>query len=342
MSTATDADLGRVAVVIPCYRAAHNITRVVEAIPSGISTVVCVNDASDDNLAEVLNKLARENSRIKIITHKFNGGVGAATVSGYREALTTGAEVLVKIDSDGQMNPAFIPLLVAPILAGEVDYAKGNRFFDIDAVRSMPWTRLVGNAGLSFLTKVSTGYWTLFDPTNGYTAIQADVARVLPLEKLHSRYFFESDMLFRLGTIKAVVAELPMESVYGDETSQLSEWDALMTFPFLHVRNFLKRIVYNYFLRGFSAASVNLVAGLTLALFGLVFGIDAWIKSNLTDTPATAGTVMLSAFPLLIGFQLLLSFLQHDIAMTPQQPIHQRISYYMMLRSQDTESTVNN
>ncbi|HUS96219.1 MAG TPA: glycosyltransferase family 2 protein, partial [Hyphomicrobiaceae bacterium] len=176
-------------------------------------------------------------------------------------------------------------------------------------------------------------YWDLFEPTNGFTAIHADVAALLPLEKLHERYFFESDMLFRLGTVDARVVELPMETRYGDETSHLSEMNALLTFPLLHARNLVKRIVYNYFLRGFSIASLYLVAGSVLSIFGFIFGLFAWVESAQSGTPATSGTVMLSAMPVLIGFQLLLGFLQHDVSMTPKAPIHSRILYYTVLKT---------
>jgi dolichol-phosphate mannosyltransferase len=323
--------LHEVAVVIPCYRSAGSIGAVVAAIPAGIGAIVCVNDASDDGLAEVLQTLAERHSRLTIVTHERNRGVGAATVSGYRRAFALGARIVVKIDSDGQMNPAFIPDFVAPILAGEADYVKGNRFFDIERVRQMPGVRLIGNAGLTFFSRASSGYWNLSDPTNGFTAIHAGVAQLLPLHKLHERFFFESDLLFRLNSVSAMVVEQPLEARYGDEVSNLSVGRALLTFPFLHLRNFTKRLFYNYFLRNFDVASLNLSAGLVLSGFGALFGAQAWLDSLRTGTPATAGTVMLGATPLLLGFQLLLAFFQNDIARTPREPIQKRIARLRVL-----------
>ncbi len=319
------------AVIIPCFRCEKSIQAVVQAIPDSVHLIVCVDDCSDDGTPDLLRGLASLDTRITIVTHKMNKGVGGATVAGYRRAISLGAEILVKLDSDGQMNPEFIDTLIAPIVDGEADYTKGNRFFDLEAVREMPVKRLIGNAGLSFMTKLATGYWNLFDPTNGFTAIHADVANALPLSKLHKRYFFESDLLFRLATIRARVMEMPMMAVYREEKSNLSEVRSLLTFPGLHARNFAKRIVYGYFLRGFSAASLSLLAGLPLFVFGFFFGLGAWIESAATGTPATAGTVMLSAVPLLIGFQLLLSFLQHDVASVPATPIHRRTSGLRMM-----------
>ncbi|GAA0782509.1 glycosyltransferase family 2 protein [Roseibium denhamense] len=332
----TDLDqLAEVAVVIPCYRCAVFVGDVVRGVPASVGSIICVNDASDDETGRVLDQLAQTDPRIRVLTHERNQGVGAATVTGYRSAIELGARVIIKIDSDGQMNPAFIPALVAPILSGEADYVKGNRFFDIDRVLKMPAIRLIGNAGLSFLTKLSSGYWGVSDPTNGYTAIAAEVADLLPANKLHKRYFFESDMLFRLNCLGAVVVEQPMETRYGNEVSHLSVTNALLTFPLLHARNFFKRVVYNYFVRDFDAASLSLLIGLALAAFGVTFGASAWMQSHATDVPATAGTVMLSATPLLIGIQLLLSFLQHDVARTPRIAIHPKIMRRRVLVSED-------
>jgi dolichol-phosphate mannosyltransferase len=317
--------LSQVAVVIPCYRCADSIAAVVAGIPSGIGSVFCIDDASNDDSAAILAAIASTDPRVSVITHEKNKGVGGATVTGYRAAIESGARAIVKIDSDLQMNPAFIPAMVAPILCGEADYVKGNRFFDIDMVRQMPTRRLIGNAGLTFISRISSGYWNLSDPTNGYTAISADVASLLPLHKLHERYFFESDMLFRLNSFGAVVSEQPIETVYGQERSHLSLVRALVTFPFLYLRNFYKRLFYNYFLRNFDIASLYLLAGTGLGLFGVIFGAKVWQRSIETGIAATTGTVMLSALPLLLGFQMLLAFLQYDIAGTPRTPIHPRI-----------------
>lgn len=331
--SAQSAKISRIAAVIPCFRASQSIAAVVAGIPEEVSLIVCIDDASDDGTLDCLNEIARIEPRLRVVTHDVNKGVGGATISGYRKALDEGAEILAKIDSDGQMDPSLILPLVAPILEGSADYTKGNRFFDIEAVREMPSLRLFGNAGLSFITKLATGYWDLFDPTNGFTAIHSNVVRILPLDKLHERYFFESDVLFRLSTVRARVVEVPMAAVYGEEVSNLSVTRTLLSFPVLHLRSFLKRIIYNYFLRGFSAASLSLLAGLPLTLFGVIFGIDAWVESAKTSVPATAGTVMLSALPLIIGLQLLLSFLQQDVASIPDRPIHTGIERLSALKA---------
>jgi glycosyltransferase involved in cell wall biosynthesis len=322
----------QVAVVIPCFRCKDTISDVIRAVPDFVTVIICVEDCSKDGTREHLYNLAEKEPRLVVVTHDVNQGVGGATVSGYRRALDLNADIIVKMDSDGQMDPEMVSALIEPIVEGEADYTKGNRFFDLQEVQAMPTLRLIGNAALSFFTKLSTGYWDLFDPTNGFTALHANVAKVLPLDRLHQRYFFESDILFRLSTVRAKIVEVPMVPIYNDEHSNLSVVHTLLTFPGLHIGNFLKRIVYSYFLRGFSAGSISLLVGLALAGFGTSFGAYAWFKSYLTGMAATSGTVMVSALPLILGVQFLLHFLNHDISSVPQAPIHKKIKRFKALK----------
>ena len=243
-------------------------------------------------------------------------------MAGYRQAMADGHEILVKLDGDGQMDAAEIPFLIRPVLSGAADYAKGNRFFNPREVRAMPRARLLGNAGLSFLTKLSSGYWTIFDPTNGFTALHARVAERLPFDLIAKRYFFESDLLFRLGTLRACVADVPMPARYGDEVSNMDAGKMVGPFLAANLRNFMKRVVYNYFLRDFSIASIFLVAALGLAGAGLFLGVSFWLHGVATDTPATSGKVMLAALPLILSMQLLLAFLGYDVELTPRTAIY--------------------
>jgi hypothetical protein len=222
------------------------------------------------------------------------------------------------------MDGSLIPDFIAPILAGEADYTKGNRFFDLENISRMPVVRIVGNAALSLLSKLSTGYWDIFDPTNGYTAIHSDVARRLPFDRISQRYFFESDMLFRLNTLRAVVLDVPMDARYEDEISNLKVGRALFDFASKHARNFFKRIFYNFFLRDMSLASLELVAGSALLAAGGGYGLANWLQSARTGSATPAGTVMLAALPMLIGLQFVLAFLSYDIASVPRRPIHRR------------------
>lgn len=313
----------RIAVAIPSYKVTRHIVDLIQRIPDVVWRIYVIDDACPDGSGKFAEKNI-DDSRVRVIYHKQNQGVGGAVMSGYQAALSDGANVVVKIDGDDQMDPTLIPYFVEPILAGEADYCKGNRFYDLEKVTTMPSMRLFGNAVLSFMSKLSSGYWDIFDPTNGYTAIHTGVLKRLPLGKISRRFFFESDILFRLNTLRAVVVDIPMDAKYGEEVSNLKVLRILSEFLFKHMRNFFKRIFYNYYLRDLSLASIELPTGLILILFGIGFGGYHWIKSAYLGVPTFPGTVMIAAMPVLIGLQLLLSFIGYDISSVPKQPFHRK------------------
>ncbi|MEO8250035.1 MAG: glycosyltransferase, partial [Burkholderiales bacterium] len=304
---ATSADLC-IAVVIPCFRVRDHILGVLARIGGEVGRIYAVDDACPDQSGKFIEQ-AQSDPRVKVLYHEGTLGVGGAVITGYRAALADGFDCIVKIDGDGQMDPTLLPRFVEPIAAGRADYTKGNRFFHPENVLSMPKVRLIGNMGLSFLSKISSGYWSIFDPTNGYTAISAEVLERLRLEKVSERYFFESDLLFRLNLVGAVVVDVPMRAVYADEVSHIKIGRTALQFAIGHARNSVKRIFYNYYLRGFSVASVELLLGIALLLFGGLFGLQHWVGPDSGMRPATAGTVMVAALPVIVGIQLLLSFI---------------------------------
>jgi len=311
----------RIAVVVPCYKVKDHILRLLSVIGSEVWRIYLVDDACPDGSGRMVEQNCSD-QRVKVIFHAENQGVGGAVMTGYRAAIADGAEIIVKLDGDGQMDPALIPDFVAPILEGEADYTKGNRFYDLEKVRAMPSVRLFGNAILSLITKLSSGYWNLFDPTNGYTAIHVGAAKLLPFDKISKRYFFESDMLFRLNTLRAAVVDVPMDARYGEEVSNLRVSKIVGEFLFNHVRNFCKRLFYNYYLRDVSLASLELPLGLLLLGGGAIFGGYHWYLSSFLGEASSAGTVMLAALPTLMGFQLVLAFIGYDISSVPRRPIH--------------------
>ncbi|MFD1711243.1 glycosyltransferase family 2 protein [Ottowia sp. GY511] len=315
----------QVAVVIPSYKVKRHVMDVIARIGSEVSRIYVVDDQCPDGSGEFVEG-QNTDDRVRVIFHAENQGVGGAVLSGYQAAIDEGMDIIVKIDGDGQMDPALLPQFIAPLIAGDADYAKGNRFFHLDELHQMPRTRQFGNAVLSFMSKFSTGYWSLFDPTNGYTAIQARVASHLPFDKVSRRYFFETDMLFRLNTLRALVVDIPMDANYGDEESNLKIKKILPEFLKKHISNFFRRIFYNYYLRDLSLASLELPLGIAMVLFGLVFGITHWISAVQNNIASTAGTVMLAALPLILGVQLLLAFLGADIANQPQRPIFRSLA----------------
>lgn len=311
----------RIAVVIPCYRVIRHVGDVIARIGVEVDAIYCVDDACPDGSGDWIEANVRD-PRVRVLRHGENQGVGGAVMTGYRRAVEDGLDVIVKIDGDGQMDPALVPLFVAPIVRADADYTKGNRFWDLREIRQMPLVRRVGNLGLSFMSKASTGYWDTFDPTNGYTAIHAAVAARLPYESISRRYFFETDMLFRLNTMRAVVADVPMDAHYGEETSHLRVGRVLGEFLVKHVRNTWKRIAYNYFLRDFSVASLELLLGLGLLGFGVVFGAWHWWHSVHLGQATPLGTVMIATVAVVSGLQFLLAFVGYDIGVVPRRALH--------------------
>lgn len=318
MHAAVVKDESRVAVVIPCYRVKEHIMEVIGNIPEFVEAIYVVDDACPDGSGAYVRS-ENIDKRVTILSHEANKGVGGAVITGYLKAVEDGADIVVKLDGDGQMDPSNMATLIDPLVEGRADYAKGNRFYDLETLKSMPASRIFGNAVLSFMNKLSTGYWDVFDPTNGYTAITSGMIQRIPWHKVSNRYFFESDLLFRLNTHRAVVVDVPMAAKYGDEISNLRISRVIGEFLYKHKRNAIKRIFYNYFLRDFSIATLNLILGILFILGGAIFGVATWYRSAVSGVPQTAGTVMLAALPIILGLQLLLSFLAYDVANTPKR-----------------------
>jgi dolichol-phosphate mannosyltransferase len=309
-----------IAVVIPCYRVSRHILGVIEGLGTEVDCIYIVDDKCPEQSGATVQQHCAD-PRVKVLFNQENLGVGGAVMAGYIRAIADGMNVIVKVDGDGQMDPTLLPRLVAPILKGQADYVKGNRFYDLSRIGQMPAIRLFGNAVLSFMAKLSTGYWGMFDPTNGYTAISSRVAAHLPMDKISKRYFFETDILFRLNTLRAVVVDMPMHARYGDEESGLKISKIFVDFLLKHARNLGKRVFYNYFLRDMSVASIELLSGTTLLGFGCIYGTYHWIEAMSAAAPTPLGIIMFSVLPILVGLQLLLAFLAFDIANVPRRSI---------------------
>lgn len=305
----------RIAVVIPCYRVAAHVADVVRSIPARYAPIVCVDDASPDDVAGALAAL--DDPRVVYVRHERNRGVGGAVMTGWAEALARGADVVVKMDGDGQMRGEDLGALVAPLLDGGADVAKGNRFVDHAALHAMPRVRLIGNALLSFAVKAVSGYWNVLDPTNGFVAVRADLVRRLDTGWLAERYFFETSLLVALNVARARVADVALPARYVDAPSSLSVRRVAATFPWLLLRSLVRRFYWRYLIEDFGVVSLGVLLGLPLVLFGIVFGVWHWVQSVHTGVPATAGTVFVAALPIILGAQLLLVALVLDVLSSP-------------------------
>jgi glycosyltransferase involved in cell wall biosynthesis len=310
-----------IAAVIPCYRVEQEISSVLGTIPSYIKHIIVVDDASPDSTADLVTAASKSDERVLLIRHPSNQGVGGAMVSGYHKALELGAQIAVKIDGDGQMDMDHLPRLLEPLIAGQADYTKGNRFRDFKSLQKMPLIRRIGNMGLGFLSKAATGYWHMFDPTNGFSAIRSEALAQLPFHQIDRTYYFETSMLANLYLIGAVVKDVPMPARYQGEVSSLSIRRVLFEFPLKLLATFVRRLVLKNFIYDFSMGSIYLLTGLPLLIFGLTFGIYKWIQYASRGIPAPTGTVMLPTLSVLLGIQLLLSAIEIDLRSVPTEPI---------------------
>lgn len=304
--------LPSVSVVIPCYKVRQQILKVLSAIPSQVSHIILVDDQCPEKTGEFVAKNFKDH-RLTVLTNKKNLGVGGATKTGYLQAIKFQSDIIIKLDGDGQMDPENIPKLIKAISDQKCNYVKGNRFFTMKNIRQMPFIRKIGNVILSFMSKLSTGYYEIFDPNNGFTAIDLEFLTQLPLNEIDDRYFFESDMLFQLNFLGAKVLDIPLPAVYGSEQSSLSIWKSMIIFPSKHVKNFLRRIVYTYYLRDFNIASFQLIAGIIFFWWGVILGLNTWLHNMKNGVPSPTGTIMLVGILIITGVQLLLSFLNFDM-----------------------------
>ena len=203
----------RVAVVIPAFNEEEAVARVVRSVPGFVDHVLVVDDASRDGTYRQASRSRRRT--LEVLRHPSNRGVGAAIRTGYLRALALGADVATVMAGDGQMDPADLPRLLDPIATGSADYAKGNRFADGSVWRVMPPARIAGNIMLSLLTRITSGYWHLFDSQCGYTAASRAALQAIELEDLFPRYGYPNDLLARLGGAGMRVADVPVRPVYG-------------------------------------------------------------------------------------------------------------------------------
>ena len=310
-----------IAAVIPCYRVEREISSVLTSLPSYLTHVIVVDDASPDGTFKLVTQFAERDRRILLIRHEKNEGVGGAMITGFRKALELDAQVVVKIDGDGQMDTTYLPDLILPLLQGRADYSKGNRFRDFEALQAMPLIRRMGNMALAFLSKAATGYWNLFDPTNGFVAINASVLAMLPLQSVDRSFFFETSMLAHLHLIGAVVKDVPMPARYQGERSNLSVRRTLLEFPWKLFKTFVRRLLLKNFIYDFSMTSIYLLAGVPLLLFGLIFGAVKWIHYATLNVPAPTGTVMLPTLCVLLGIQFLIAAIEIDLRSVPKEPL---------------------
>ena len=310
----------KIAVVIPCYKVKHHIKSVVDGIGPEVSEIIVVDDGCPDGSGHFVQTEIKD-PRVTVLFRNNNGGVGAAVCTGYDYGISRGYDILVKLDGDGQMDPSQIHRFTDPIEQGKADYTKGNRFCSFRSLSQMPWHRIFGNFILTFITKLSSGYWDVADPTNGYTAVHRRALIHCDLKLIYKDYFFESDMLFHLYLARAKVLDVSMDAKYGDEISGLVVHRWVLPFFYRNLKNLVRRFIFTYLYRDISIHAIYLIISIFLFLFGTVFGTTRWWESIVEHNEATAGTVMVAALPIIVSIQLGIAFFQRDIENVPRQPI---------------------
>jgi glycosyltransferase involved in cell wall biosynthesis len=304
----------RIAVVVPAHNEEALVGTVITTMPDFVDHIVVIDDKSSDNTRGAA--LAVGDARAEVITHEVNQGVGGAIITGHRRAIELGADISVVMAGDAQMDPDHLPALLEPITDHGYGFSKANRFYSSDSFRGMPKYRVFGNVVLSFLTKLASGYWHIFDPQNGYTAVRTDVLRRLNLDRISRTYEFENDLLINMNILDVRATDVPIPALYGEEVSGIKLRRVIPAIGYLLVKGFWRRIMQKYVLRSFSPIALFLFAGLTMIGWSVLFGI--WVLINtIGEKTASAGTVILCVAPFLVGTQLLINALTLDIQNSP-------------------------
>jgi glycosyltransferase involved in cell wall biosynthesis len=304
----------RVAAVVPAYNESLLIGKTITTMPDFVDHVIVIDDLSTDDTARRAEAVG--DLRLTLIRHTVNTGVGGAVLDGHRQALDLGADVSVVMAGDAQMDPAFLPDLLDPIADEGVEFTKANRFYSRSSYAGMPRYRFLGSIVLSFMTKLASGYWHLFDPQNGYTAISRSALERIDLDRIALGYQFENDILIHLNIADVWARDVAVPAVYGAEVSTMRMSRVIPAIGGLLVRGFWRRILLKYVLYSFSPVALFLFAGLGLTAFGAGFGLWAFAAA-MTGTVPTAATVMASAAPLLTGIHFLVNALMLDIQESP-------------------------
>jgi glycosyltransferase involved in cell wall biosynthesis len=301
----------RVAVVVPAFDEERLIGTTVSGIPEFVDRIIVVDDASRDGTADAARATGDE--RVEVVSHASNEGVGAAILTGYRRALDDGIDVTCVMAGDNQMDPADLEAIAGPVARGEVDYAKANRLFTGRAWELMPRTRYLGNAVLSLLTKIASGYWHVADSQSGYTAVGRDTLELLDLDRVYGRYGFPNDMLVHLNVINARVRDIPSRPVYGvGETSGIRLRRVIPSISWLLTKAFFWRMREKYVIRDFHPLVFFYVFGILFSLIGLVLGITVTVL-RILGNELTVATVVLVALLLMMGLLFTLFAMLFDM-----------------------------
>lgn len=305
-----------VAVVVPAYNEETQIRQVLDTMPSLVDCIIVVDDVSTDGTAEIVRQWIAEQgdaARAVLLQHEANAGVGSAIVTGYREAMRRQMDITAVMAGDGQMDPDELESIVAPVARGQCDYTKGNRLFYRNAWEIIPRHRFLGNAFLSMLTKIASGYWHVADSQTGYTAISLEALETIDLEGVYPRYGYPNDMLVRLNIYEFRVADVPIRPIYNvGEQSKMKLWKVIPTMSWMIFRRFCWRLVHKYVIHDFHPLVLFYAFGFASSTLGMLFGL--YLVAHRVIVGQVAGTsALFAAFLFLTGVQLQLFAMWFDM-----------------------------
>lgn len=275
-----------IAVCVPAHNEEKLIGRVIDTCPSFVDHIIIANDVSNDSTESEVRKRVDESGRVVLINHEVNQGVGGAIATGYKWARDHEIDITVVMAGDAQMDPDDMPALLDPVVDDEVDYSKGNRLFTGEAFQKIPKVRYFGNAGLSFMTKIASGYWHVADSQTGYTAINLKALKLIDWDKMYKRYGQPNDLLVKLNIFDMRVKDVPIKPVYGvGEVSGIKIHKVVYTIPKLLLKLFVHRMVQKYVIRNFHPLVFFYMLGflfglLTVVLFArlsILFALEGYI-----------------------------------------------------------------
>ena len=302
-----------VSVVVPAYNEEKLIGNVLKTVPGFVDHIIVVDDASSDRTGEIVKSKQEGDPRITYIRHPENTGVGGAITTGYKWARDKGIHISVVMAGDAQMDPRDLPGLLNPIADGEVDYSKGNRLFTGKAWRVIPKSRYFGNAILSFLTKIASGYWHVADSQSGYGAVALQVLKTIDLESIYKRYGMPNDLLVKLNVYHFRVRDVPINPIYGiGEKSGLKIYKVVFTLSFLLLKLFFWRLKEKYIIRDFHPLVLFYLLGFVLTPIGVAFGVYLLIWRIFVGSVA-ATSALFSAFFTISGLQSLFFAMWFDM-----------------------------
>lgn len=303
----------KICIVVPAYNEEKLIIDTLSSIPDYVDSIVVVDDKSTDSTLGKINQI--DDTRLEIISHKKNQGVGAAIISGYKKSMQLGCDITAVMAGDNQMDPNQLTRLLDPLVEDKCDYSKGNRLLGPNARKGMPRFRLFGNSLLSFMNKLCSGYWDIMDPQNGYTALRNDKMKQLPLENIYSRYGYPNDMLIKLNALGFRVCDIVMPPRYQSEKSKIFVPTFIIRVSHILIKGFIWRLKEKYFLQSLHPLLFFYLMGFTMVPFGiLASGYMLYLR--IITGGITASSVLIPMFLLIMGFQSLFFAMLFDMQST--------------------------